>query len=47
VVIAADKLRRRPNVPLAAFATQAAMTTFLETLDWVVAEIRESGQSPT
>jgi hypothetical protein len=37
-----DAIARRPSIPLSAFRDEAALSQFLEVLDWAVQEIQAS-----
>jgi hypothetical protein len=42
VGISPDKITKRPNVPLSVLTDDASMAKFLETLDWMIQEIKAS-----
>jgi len=43
--IPADATNRRPNIYLAVLKNESALRLFLESLEWVVHEIKKSGAS--
>ncbi|MFC2031432.1 DUF4268 domain-containing protein [Chloroflexota bacterium] len=47
VSLPADAINRRPSIPLSVFARSSARDDFFRTMDWVIAEIQSSHETPS